>query len=281
MTSRPRIAIVAPGEMGAGVGARLTQNGAVVVTLLTGRSEASVQRAQAAGMEGVLPGDLSAVDLILSIVPPGEAVALAEQLAPVLGRAADKPIYVDCNAISPATVERVAAIVTASGARFVDAGIIGGAPRGTGYTPAIYASGPDAQALAPLGALGLDIRVMDGPVGQASALKMAYAALSKGIQAVGISAMLGAIAAGISEPFLKELENTQADTLAYLRERTPSVFARAYRWVAEMEEIGAFLGGGGEQLFNGAARQFERLAKDQKAGGVDEAAIIALLRGEP
>lgn len=280
MTQKPRIAIVAPGEMGAGVAARLTGNGASVVTLLAGRSPASLERATAAGMQGVTLAELAGVDLFLSIVPPGQAVALAEQVAPALREAAAKPIYVDCNAVSPATAGKVAAIVEATGAGFVDAGIIGGAPRPNGYTPVIYASGPNAPQLDTLKALGLDIRVMDGPVGHASALKMAYAALSKGQQALALSALLAAIEAGITEPFIKELAHSQPDVLASM-DRAPWIFPRAYRWVAEMEEIGAFLGGSGEQIFNGAARLFERLAKDHATDGADEAAILAVLRNKP
>lgn len=273
------IAVIAPGDMGAAVGRRLRDHGARVLTRLSGRTDASRRRAEAANMSDADVDAIAAADMILSIVPPSEALTLAESLAPALAAAARKPLYVDCNAIAPDTVEQVAAVIAQAGAPFADAGIIGGPPKPEGYTPAIYASGAEAPRFAQLNALGLDIRVMQGPVGQASALKMCYAGLTKGVQAVGVSVILGAMAAGIEEPFLKELAESQSQLLAHLRNQTPGIFTRAYRWVAEMEEIGGFLGGGGETLYHGAARQFARLAADRQGDRSDEAAILAMLKG--
>jgi putative dehydrogenase len=280
MASRPTIAIIAPGEMGSGVGRRLAERGARVLTSLAGRSAASAGRAGAAGMIDTPDEALGAADMILSICPPGEAMALAERLAPVLRAAATKPLYVDCNAVSPETVRAIAAVIQVTGAGFADAGIVGMAPRADGYTPVIYASGPEASHFAALNAWGLDVRVMDGPVGQASAMKMCYAGLTKGLHAVGVSVMLAAIEAGVAGPFFDELKASQAELLAYFTGRTPGIFPKAYRWVAEMEEIGAFLGGGGQTLYAGAADQFQRLADDHAGGRLDEANLLAFLRGE-
>ncbi len=107
---------------------------------------------------------------------------------------------------------------------------------------------------------------------------MCYAGLTKGLHAVGVSVILGAIEAGIVAPFLAELADSQPQLLAYFTGRTPGVFAKAYRWVAEMEEIGAFLGGGGETLYRGAAEQFARLAADHEDARIDEAAILDFLK---
>ena len=107
----PIVAVIAPGMMGSGVGARLAQNGVEVRTSLAGRSEASVARAKAAGMIGVPDDQIAASDIILSIVPPGEALGLAERLAPALRAAPRKPIYVDCNAVHPGTVLRIARVM--------------------------------------------------------------------------------------------------------------------------------------------------------------------------
>ena len=95
---------------------------------------------------------LDGADFFLSILPPDQAEALASRLAPALQSLAMKPVYVDCNAISPQTAERVAAIVEPTGAVFVDGGIIGGPPR-EGYSPAIYASGPQAERTAAIARL--------------------------------------------------------------------------------------------------------------------------------
>jgi 3-hydroxyisobutyrate dehydrogenase-like beta-hydroxyacid dehydrogenase len=107
----PIVAVIAPGMMGSGVGGRLAQNGVEVRTSLAGRSEASVARAKAAGMIGVPDDQIAAADIILSIVPPGEALGLAEHLAPALRAAPRKPIYVDCNAVHPGTVLRIARVI--------------------------------------------------------------------------------------------------------------------------------------------------------------------------
>src|ERR1700722_12862806 len=162
------VAIMAQGTMGAGVGKRLSQRGAAVRTLLSGRSEASAGRAQAAGMSPTADERelLSGADYILSILPPDQAEGLAERLAPALQSLAVKPVYVDCNAVSPQTAARIAAIVEPTGAAFVDGGIIGGPPR-DGYSPAIYASGLEAKRTEALKDWGLDWRVIDGPVGAA------------------------------------------------------------------------------------------------------------------
>src|SRR5436309_9751116 len=135
------VAVVAQGSMGSGVGKRLHKSGAEVRTLLSGRSAASAERAGAAGMKPAADEKalLQGADFFLSILPPGEAENLARQLAPALSALAKKPIYVDCNAISPQTAERVAAIVETTGARFVDGRIIGGPPSDGCNGPATYA----------------------------------------------------------------------------------------------------------------------------------------------
>lgn len=277
MTEAPVIAVIAAGDMGSGVGRRLTEQGCRVLTSLSDRSADTRARAEAAGMADAQDVELAAADMILSIVPPGDALALAERLAPALDAAARKPLYVDCNAVSPATVERIAAAVEAAGAPFVDAGIIGLAPK-PGYTPVIYASGPEAGRFAALNAHGLDIRVMEGAVGQASALKMCYAGLTKGLHAVGLSVIRGALAAGVDEAFLAELVESQPQLLAYFTRRTPGIFGKAYRWVAEMQEIGGFLGGPGETLYDGASALFDELARDHAGTRTEEAELLAFLR---
>src|SRR5580692_6082947 len=107
----PVVAVIAPGAMGAAVGKRLTDNGLKVLTSLAGRSEATAARARGAGMTAVSDSEIAAADFILSILPPGDALALAERFAPALKASNAKPVYVDCNAVNPKTVERVAAAI--------------------------------------------------------------------------------------------------------------------------------------------------------------------------
>src|SRR5438105_14300117 len=171
------IAVVAQGMMGSGVGKRLHERGAEVRTLLSGRSAASADRASAAAMK--LAADekalLDGADFILSILPPGEAENLARQLARALSALPKKPVYVDCNAISPQTAERVAAIIEPTGAKFVDGGIIGGPPRDGYGGPAIYASGPAVGETKALRDSGLDWRAIDRPSRAAAGRKVSGA----------------------------------------------------------------------------------------------------------
>src|SRR5712691_6340985 len=124
----PVVAVIAPGMMGGAVAGRLVENGVKVLTSLAGRSPATVARANKHGLTSAGEEEIAAAEFILSIVPPGEAVALAQRFAPALTASNSKPVYVDCNAVSPPTVERVAAAVAPTGCGFVDAGIIGSPP---------------------------------------------------------------------------------------------------------------------------------------------------------
>ena len=206
----PIISIMAQGAMGAATASRLVENGLEVRTDLTGRSAASAERAAKAGMKSVSEDELVGADFLLSIVPPADAVSLAERLSGALARAARKPIYVDLNAVNPQTTKKVAKIVQAAGARFVDGGIIGGPPRAGYDGPAYYVSGADANLVEALAPFGLKIVVLDGPIGAASALKMSYAGITKGMTAISCSMILAAQRAGVSDALYKELSASQA-----------------------------------------------------------------------
>jgi 3-hydroxyisobutyrate dehydrogenase-like beta-hydroxyacid dehydrogenase len=236
------IGVIAQGMMGAGVGRRLHESGAKVRTLLAGRSAKSAERARAAGMEPAADEHslLAGADFFLSILPPGEAEPLAQRLAPALKALDRKPVYIDCNAVSPQTAIRIGEILAPTGANFVDAGIIGGPPR-PGYSPTIYASGPTAGQTAVLRDWGIDWRVVDGPIGAASALKMSYAGITKGTTAIASAMLLGAARFGCAEALIAELTESQPEMLARFRESIPRMYDKAYRWVVEMEEISDFL----------------------------------------
>src|SRR3989440_7327976 len=167
------IGIIAMGEMGSGVARRLHERGATVITQLSGRSAASAARAERAGAIPVSTDDefVAQSDFLLSIVPPGDAVALAERLAPAIKRAGRKVVYVDCNAVSPQTAERIGEALQHAGCIYVDAGIIG-PPPGPNARTIFYASGPGAKEFERLATYGLTIRVMDRPNGAASAMKL-------------------------------------------------------------------------------------------------------------
>jgi 3-hydroxyisobutyrate dehydrogenase-like beta-hydroxyacid dehydrogenase len=212
----PIVSILAQGGMGAATAQRLTENGIEVRTLLEGRSAASVERAIKAGMKGVSEDDFAAADFIFSIVPPAEAIPLAKQLAPLLRRAKKKPTYVDLNAINPDTAMMVAMIVEATGTTFVDGGIIGGPPRPE-YSPVYYVSGDEAATVKALEPFGIRIGVLDAPGCAASALKMSYAGITKGLIALGSSMILAATRAGIAEALHAELSERAVTDLGLHR----------------------------------------------------------------
>jgi 3-hydroxyisobutyrate dehydrogenase-like beta-hydroxyacid dehydrogenase len=262
------IAIVGAGEMGAAVGQRMRESGARVITTLKGRSAASVARVHDANLEIIDDDDILVAEsaLVLSIVPPGEATGVAERFREALTRVALKPIFVDCNAVSPATVRRIADSLAPTRCGFIDAGIIGGPPRpgGAGKGPRFYASGEEAPQLTTLRGFGLDVAIVDGGIGAASALKMSYAGLTKGFIAVG-AAMFGAAArAGLASALREELSRSQPQLLAMLTAMIPAMYSKAYRWVSEMEQIADFVGGDttGDAIYMGAARLYEQLAAD-------------------
>jgi 3-hydroxyisobutyrate dehydrogenase-like beta-hydroxyacid dehydrogenase len=260
--SKPTVAVIAPGNMGAAVGARLTENGVTVLTLLKGRSASSVKRATAAGMRDASEAEIVGADFVLSIVPPGDARALAEKLKPALQAANRKPVYVDCNAVSPDTVKAIAGTIAEADCPFVDGGIIGGPPR-AGYDPAIYVSGPDAGRVETLKDSGLKIRNMGSATGDASALKMSYGGLTKGMVALASALVLAAERAGVADALRAELSESQVNVLAQLSRNVPAMFPKAYRWVAELEEVAHFVGPGDEsRIFQGIAALYDRLAED-------------------
>jgi 3-hydroxyisobutyrate dehydrogenase-like beta-hydroxyacid dehydrogenase len=257
------VAVIAPGNMGAAVGARLVQRGARVVTSLVGRSAASAERAATAGMAAVSDAEIATADFVLSIVPPKEALPLAERLAPSLSAANEKPVYVDCNAVSPETAGRIAEVIAATGCPFVDGGIIGGPPRAGYHGPIIYVSGADAKRAEELNAFGLMFRAMGGPIGAASAIKMCYGGITKGLTAVGSAMALAAHRAGIADELHAELAASQPALMGRLSGSVPDMFSKAYRWVAEMEEIASFLGERSEaDMFRGIAELYQRLADE-------------------
>src|SRR5450631_1818386 len=260
----PTIAIIAPGNMGSTVGRRLTENKVKVLTSLAGRSAESAARASAAGMTAVADAQLSESDFLLSIVPPGDALGLAKRLAGVLSAANKKPVYVECNAVSPRTMLDIADVVGTTGCPFVGAAIIGPPPKPGSANTKFYAAGPAAGLFAKLNEFGLIVRVLDGPLTAASALKMSYAGITKGFTALGAAMMLAATRGGSAAALRAELAESRPDLLGYLTRQIPRMYSKSYRWVAEMDEISAFVGENHPEhaMLTAAARLYERIAED-------------------
>jgi len=279
----PVVAVIAPGMMGAAVGKRLVDNGVKVLTSLTGRSAETAARAKAAGMAAAGDEEIAASDFILSILPPGDAVALAERFQPALKASNSKPVYVDCNAINPKTVDRVAAVIAPTDCPFVDSGIIGSPPKPGDAGPRFYASGPAAPRFATLRQYGLDVRVLDGGMSAASALKMSYAGITKGTQAIGAAMMLAATRAGSAEALFAELSSSQKEMFAWFKRGLALMPPKAYRWVAEMHEIAGFVGEDptAHELYEGAAHFYERIAEDFDGDKKDVTVLTDFLGKNP
>jgi L-threonate 2-dehydrogenase len=275
----PVVTVIAPGAMGAAVGKRLVDNGLKVLTSLKGRSQETQARAKQAGIAGASDEEIAASDFILSILPPGDALSLAQHFAPVLKSSNSKPVYVDCNAINPVTVDKVAAAIAPTDCPFVDAGIIGSPPKPGDAGPRFYASGPSAQRFATLRDYGLDIRMLDGALSAASALKMSYAGITKGTQAIGAAMMLAATRAGSSDALFAELSSSQKEMFAWFKRGLAQMPPKAYRWVAEMHEIAGFVAEdpAAHELYEGAAHFYERIAEDFDGDKQDVTALTKFI----
>ncbi len=273
------VAVIAPGAMGSALGKRLFENGVEVRTSLKGRSDAARARAQASGMDDVEDTQIACSDVSLSVVPPSEALALARRLAPALERAARKPVFVDCNAVSPQSTISVGDVITATGTPFVDGSIIGFPPQPGAPSPAIYMSGPHAHTTLDLARFGLDVRILDAPTGAASALKMSYAGITKGVAGLAAAMILSASRAGAGPALREELEKSQPELLKRFMKYLPDMFPKSYRWVAEMQEIVQFASGDSatQAIYSGLASLFERLAQDYGNDQVEVNVVDAFL----
>ncbi|MGH1481515.1 MAG: DUF1932 domain-containing protein [Geminicoccales bacterium] len=270
MTSTPpSVAIMSPGDMGHHVGAQLRRHGLRVITALGGRSERTRTLAGKAGFDIVADEHelLREADLLLSIMVPVQAEPFARSMAAIMEQSNDDVLYVDCNAIAPETASRIGAIIEAAGSCFIDAGIIGPPPREHGHATRFYASGVHANHFAQLNEFGLDVRVIGDAVGQASAIKMCYAALTKGTTALMTGLSLTAERLGVSNALRAEFDISQAAMFGRMKQHVPGMIPKAHRWVGEMEEIAKTFKAAGvtPSIFEGAADVYQDVAKTSLA----------------
>lgn len=282
-----RVALYAPGDMGHAIGRVMVEHGIDVVTNLADRSIRTMDLAESAGIRDVAD-DLAAVegsDLLLSILPPSQALPLAERLASAIGLAERRPIYVDLNAIAPASVVEVGEVIDAVGGPFVDGGIIGGPPRpGRGASPRLYISGEAelVEAVMSLRVTGLDVRTVEGGVGAASALKMTYAAITKGITAIATQSLTAARAYGVDEDLTRELAASQRVLLDRFDRSLPDMAPKAHRWVGEMEEIARTLADIGldPATFLGAAAIYDLVSTTELGSETPEKRTLGFTASE-
>ncbi|PPQ96818.1 hypothetical protein CVT26_006219 [Gymnopilus dilepis] len=248
------IAVIAAGAMGSNVGRKFVEAGYTVLTSLEGRSDATRKRAEEAGMiDADLPSIIKKADILLSIIPPKDAIAFAERFLREYESAemikSEPIVFVDCNAVNVDTLRRMGTLFAATKIPFLDACIIGGPPSGS-YVPTFYACADpkhgDAlqEFQATVGRAGIKIRILGGQesgIGNASALKMSYA----------------------------ELSDSQPELLARITRAVPAMIPKAYRWVGEMEEIAGFVGREESDIYHGMANIYARIERSLTEGNED------------
>lgn len=232
------VGVVSAGDMGAAIGAALAASGLDAATSLEGRSALTRTRAAEVGMRdaGGLTALVEQSGLLLSVLPPADAVSVAEEVADAMARTGARPVFAECNAVAPRTAERVATLIGDAGALVIDAGIIG-PPPAPGSKTRIYCSGPDTSPLEALREHGLDVRRVGPRIGQASGLKMVYAASTKGTTAVWTELLTAAEAMGLTDALLAEFGDAPGPARSV--KAVTEMPRRARRWVGEMEEIAA------------------------------------------
>ena len=253
------IALLHPGNMGATIGAAAVTSGARVVWVSENRSEASRRRASEAGLTEIetLGEAARQSDIILSVCPPHAALEVARSVASLRFRG----IYVDANAVSRASAEAIGEIVSASGAAFVDGGIIGSPVRKPGTTR-LYLSGARAAEVANVFAASmLDARAIGDAPGAASALKICYAAWTKCTDALVLAIRALAAREGVDEALLQEWAISQPALERRSIQAAAVAVPKAWRYVGEMKEIAAALAQAGlpRGFHLAAAELYEKL----------------------
>ena len=232
------VAILSPGDMGHAVGQLLREHELKVVTCLTGRSQRTKDLAELAGIADVpnLNDMVAQSQIILSISVSEMVPSICQRVADAIRATNANVLFAECNAISPQLSRQMEPIITKAGGRYIDASIVGGPPL-NGSSPRFYASGDNTAEFEGLANFGLDVRTAGTEVGQASGIKMCYAAMTKGSSALYFELLMAAEMMGLSDFVVAEFQSSQPAVLQRMERGLPGVPAKARRWVSEMEEI--------------------------------------------
>ncbi len=270
------IGLLSPGDMGHIVGQLLLEHGLPVFTCLKNRSERTRGLAKNAGIKDLSTYEelVRETDMILSILVPSEAENAARSVIEALGKVAKATVYVDCNAISPATSQKINIIIKNAGSKYVDASIIGPPPRKMGTTR-FYASGPDVKTFEALTDYGLDVRPIGAKIGQAKGIKMVYGALTKGLAAISTQLLIAAWKMGLYNDLIEDFMKSQVELYKWMERRVPRMPNRSRRWIGEMEEISKTFNSLGltPKIYEGAADTYRFVGRttlaDETAETVD------------
>lgn len=233
-----RVAVLSIGEMGYHWSRFLAGRGIDVWTCLRGRSERTRRRAESAGAKPVSLRQIAAeADLIVSVVVPSAAKRVAARVAALLSRSGRRGlVYLDANAVSPMAALEMSGRLSQAGAAFVDGSIIGSAAM-IGEGTITYLSGPHAARLGPLESLGLSLKILGPQVGQASAFKMLYAGLTKGLQGLFTELLVGAQKLQMLEAILERYEESYPGLTAKAGGGIAALAVHAGRRAEEMAEL--------------------------------------------
>ncbi|CZR60218.1 uncharacterized protein PAC_10114 [Phialocephala subalpina] len=285
---RPTIAIISMGEMGLGIASLLVKYSYPVITNLDGRSSSTKARAEAAGVKNV-PFDqmLSQASIVLSVLPPGEALALAEKAAasllfsPLSRYGKGKLVYIDLNAISPSLSRQASAPILDAGMTFIDGCVLAYPPKempdGSWFRPSIPLSGPALSSAIPepwsseLTSL-LNFRHVSPDIGAASGLKMCFAAINKGQTAIVIQAYTTASNLGVLDSVREHMAEYFPHVVNGMEGAMVGSQRKAYRWIKEMEEIEECFvteGGWNRGIFEGVAGVFKVVKGCEVQSGVE------------
>jgi 3-hydroxyisobutyrate dehydrogenase-like beta-hydroxyacid dehydrogenase len=258
------VGVVSPGDMGQAIAGRLKECGLNVYAALDGRSERTRALAREAGLTdcGSMEKLVATCELVLSVINPGEALDVARHAAAAMKKTGRKIAFADLNAVSPQTARDADRMVREAGGMFIDGGIIGPPPRGEKDKPRIYVSGPDAYLFESISHPNLLIRVLSERVGDASGVKMCYAAMTKGTTALAVELLVAARKLGVEQALEKELRESRADVFDWQMKNIAVMPPKAYRWVPEMQEIAKTFGELGltRQIFEGATDIYTMVA---------------------
>jgi 3-hydroxyisobutyrate dehydrogenase-like beta-hydroxyacid dehydrogenase len=268
MTDQVIIGLLHPGEMGAAVGRCLTGAGHHVLWASEGRSAETARRAAAAGLTdvGTARQVAAQAQVIFSICPPHAALDMAWSVHGFTG------LYLDANAIAPGTARAVAELISGNGGTYVDGGIIGPPPVTPGTTR-MYLSGDHTGTIVDLlKGTGLDTRITAGPATAASAVKMAYAAWTKGTAALLLAARAVARAEGVEDALLAEWGLSQPHLPAQSERAAKAGATKGWRWIGEMEEIAHCMAEAGlpDGFFQAAAEIYRRCPRLPDAAAGEE-----------
>jgi 3-hydroxyisobutyrate dehydrogenase-like beta-hydroxyacid dehydrogenase len=234
-----KIGILSIGEMGYHWARVLTGRGVNVLTYAKDRSETTRKRAENLGVECVssLQSLVEKVDLIVSIVVPFAAKRVAIKVAKAVTESGRRDLlYLDANAISPMTADEIGKVLQRSGVSFVDGCIIGSASK-MDKGAVVYVSGPQASRIQDLGTYGFSVKVLGPTVAQASAFKVVYAGLTKGLQGLFVELLMGARRFGLLDEILNRYEESFPGLLEKVAPSIIALRVHAGRRSEEMDEL--------------------------------------------